>query len=425
MLEKEILINDIYIPLIEDKSDVLIIKGGAGSGKSVFSHQKIVLRTETEKGHKFLALRKVANTIKDSIFPLFKSIISDFGTLHEYEINKTDKTFTHIPTGNQILCRGLDEPEKIKSIQGVTGVLMEEATEFTHEDFTQLLLRIRGEKENYIQYMMCFNPISENHWIKKELVDKLDILNKGTIKYKYIHTTYQDNYFLTAKDKERLEALKDTNKLYYQIYCLGEWGIEDKSKKFAYSFNEEKHIGKVEFNPNEYTYLSFDFNMNPITCAVIQHYNETIHVVEQIKLNDSNIYKLCDYIQAAYPGAMFIVTGDASGRTSSAMVQDNINYYKVIREKLRLSDAQLKVPTINPSIVENKVLVNAILQNYNVLIDRVKGEGLIYDLRYVEVDENNKLLKDRSSDIRKSDALDCLRYYLNTFHRNYLKIPKL
>ena len=390
---KEIQINDLFIPLLNEQTEVLLLYGGAGSGKSYFAHQKIVLRTLSESPHKFLVLRKVANTIKNSCFDLIKQIIVDFGAYGEFEINKTEKTFLHLPTGNQILCKGLDEPEKIKSIQGITGVLFEELTEFTFDDFTQILLRVRGEHKNYVQFIGCFNPVSEYSWIKTNIIEKLNDLNANGNKYKYVHSTYKDNHFLTAEDKARLEALKLTNKLYYDVYCLGEWGIEDKSGKFAFAFSEDKHVKPVTWNPELYTYLSFDFNVNPISCLAIQNpAPSTIRVVKEFKLGNSNIYSLCEHIKAIYPHASFIVTGDATGRNTSALVKDKLNYYKVIKEQLSLTEGQIQVPSINPPMVENKVLFNALLENGDVLIDP-SCVGIIYDCKYVEVDEQNKIVK--------------------------------
>lgn len=421
-MTKDIRINPVYIPLLTDTTEILLLFGGAGSGKSYFAAQKIILRMLTETPHKFLVLRKVGSTIKDSVFALLKSVIFDFGVYEEFTINKSDYSFTHILTGNQIICKGLDEPEKIKSITGITSVWFEELSEYTYEDFTQILLRVRGEHKNYVQYVGTFNPISEYHWIKKKIVDTLIGVND---KYKIVKTTYQDNNSLTQRDVDRLLELKETNPLYYQIYCLGEWGIEDKSGKFAYAFSETKHLGKCQDNPEEAIYLSFDFNVNPITCQIIQHYNETIHVIESIKLSNSNIYELCSVIVSKYGyERLYIVTGDATGQNRSAMVKDNLNYYKIIQKELGLSQAQIKVSVVNPPISENQVLVNLVLERYNVIIDEQNAAPLVYELKYTEMDENKKIKKDRTSDRTLVDHLDGFRYYISQFHRNLMKNPK-
>lgn len=414
---REIQINPVYFDLIEDRSKVLILYGGAGSGKSYFAAQKWVLRFIHEEGHKFLVLRKQSTNVKESVWSLILSVLGDF-QFSNLKINKSDRVIENLNNGNKFLFSGLDEPEKIKSIVGITGMWLEEATEFTYDDFTQLLLRIRGRHKNYVQYILSFNPISEYHWLKRKIIDNIDKLEN----YRYIHTTYLDNKFLTKEDAKQLNMLKYTNPLYHQIYCLGEWGVEDKSGKFAFAFSEEKHVKKgLTLNRNEYLYLSFDFNVNPICCAVIQHYNDTVKVLQLVKLNNSDIYAMCDYLKVKYSGMLMVVTGDATGQNRSALTKDNMNYYDIIKDKLSLSDTQIQVLSINPPMQENKVLVNMVLSNMNVEIDEDMAQGLIFDLKYVEVTQDNKIKKfNRDDEKQKADALDCFRYFCNTFLKTYI-----
>lgn len=417
MNQKTIEINPSYFDCVEDESKVLLLYGGAGSGKSFFAAQKLVLRFIHEDGHKFLILRKQSVNIKESTWSLILLVLNLF-EFKNLTINKSDRLIVNNFNGNKMLFTGLDEPEKIKSIVGISGMWLEEATEFSFDDFTQLLLRIRGKHKNYIQYILTFNPISEYHWLKRKILDKIDTLES----YRYVHTTYKDNKFLTSKDREQLEELKYNNPLYYQIYCLGDWGVEDKTGKFAYAFDEAIHIKKgLEVNSSEYVYLSFDFNVNPICCAVIQHYDDKVKVLQLIKLDNSDIHAMCDYIKVKYRKMMYIVTGDATGQNRSALTKDNMNYYHIIKDKLGLIDTQIQVPSANPPMSENKVLVNTILQVYDVEIDEVMADALIFDLKYVEVTQDNKIKKfNRDDDKQKADALDCFRYFCNTFMKPYI-----
>lgn len=157
--------NDVYMHTYSKISRYLIYFGSAGSGKSVFACQKILLRMLQEEDHRFLFLRKVAKTIRNSQFQLTKDIISKWNVAKYFDINKTDMAITCNLNGNQILTAGLDDPEKIKSIQGITGIWIEEATELTLEDLTQVDLRLRGYTKNYKQIMLSYNPINIFHWL--------------------------------------------------------------------------------------------------------------------------------------------------------------------------------------------------------------------------------------------------------------------
>jgi phage terminase large subunit len=128
--------------------------------------------------------------------------------------------FKHNLTGNEIILYGMDDPEKIKSIAGITGVWCEEATELNEGDFNQLELRVRGETENYKQFILTFNPINEDHWLKKRFFDSHDS-DVFTLR-----TTFLDNAFLDDDYKKHLKERVRLNENLYKIYVLGEWGSE-------------------------------------------------------------------------------------------------------------------------------------------------------------------------------------------------------
>lgn len=212
------IVNEWGHPLMEDRNRYLILYGGAGSGKSVVAAQKLLLRILEEKGHKFLVVRKVANTIRNSVFSLLRGTISEWGLSQFFKINKSDMDIT-CANGNQIIFAGLDDVEKLKSVHGITGMWLEEASEMLQEDFQQLDLRLRGETRNYKQIMISFNPISITHWLKIVFFD-----NKKP-NSKIVHTTYKDNKFIDEEYKATLEALKTQDPYYYTVYALGEWGV--------------------------------------------------------------------------------------------------------------------------------------------------------------------------------------------------------
>ncbi len=143
-----------------------------------------------------------------------------------------------------------------------------------------------------------------------------------------------------------------------------------------------------------------------------QLYGGTLYGIEQISLGNSDIYKLCAYIKAKYGGRMFLVTGDASGQNRSALTKDNLNYYQIIKNELGLGWGQFKVPTSNPPLEENRVLVNAVLHKHKVILDKEACKKLQNDMENVRVLPNGDIDK---SDKSLTHALDCFRYICNTF----------
>lgn len=272
-------VNKKFYPLYWDRRRFIIMIGGAGSGKSVDAHQRAIFKMVAERGHNFLVVRKVASTNAISTWPLMLSIIAQWNLSPLFKINKSAQTITNVVNGNQMKFMGLDDIEKLKSItfeRGVlTDILVEEATEITEGDFKQLNLRLRGRSIVPYQITMCFNPISDTHWIKYRFFD-----NPGPKKEKITlhHSTYLDNRFVDAEYKEELEALKHEDPVYYDIYALGKWGS----------------IGNIIFRNVEYgpcpyslgdfdaVYAGQDFGFN--------HYN----AIELIGLKDGNKYSFSE-----------------------------------------------------------------------------------------------------------------------------------
>ena len=213
--------NDwVYECIADYTKRIEVYYGGAGSGKSYGATQKILLKA-LKYQRKVLVIRKIQRTIKDSIWALLISHLHASGFYEACRVNRSDFEI-ELPNGSIFIFKGLDDPEKIKSIDGITDIVIEEATELTEDDFTQLNLRLRALVDNLQIYMM-FNPISKKNWVYDYFFVRQLPLN-----VKIIKTTYQDNKFLSDEYRAELERLKDRNPAYYRIYCLGEFATLDK-----------------------------------------------------------------------------------------------------------------------------------------------------------------------------------------------------
>ncbi|MDK9866785.1 PBSX family phage terminase large subunit [Staphylococcus equorum] len=198
--------------------------GGGSSGKSHGVVQKVVLKALQDWKHprKILWLRKVGATIADSLFQDVKSCLIDFKVWGLCEWNKTDNRVT-LPNGSVFLFKGMDNSEKIKSIKGISDVVMEEASEFNLNDYTQLTLRLREKKHLYKQIYLMFNPVSKLNWVYKYFFAGEP--HKNTL---IKQSSYKDNKFLDEMTRDNLEDLANRNPAYYKIYALGEFATLDK-----------------------------------------------------------------------------------------------------------------------------------------------------------------------------------------------------
>jgi phage terminase large subunit len=268
-------VNKSFYPLWFDRNRFIVKKGGAGSGKSVDSFRCATYRMTAEPGHNYLTVRKSAKSNGTSTYPLMKSCLSDWKLWPLYDEMKTTMTLTNKYNGNQMKFLGLDDVEKIKSITfengPLTDIIIEEATEITEQDFNQLNLRLRGRARQPFQMTMMFNPVSDTHWMKSRFFD-----NPGEKRKKItIHeSTYHDNRFIDDDYKEELESLKFEDRVYYEIYALGNWGS----------------VGNLVFRNIEYApcpYRPEDFD--EILCGMDFGFNH-YHAIELIGLKDGIKY---------------------------------------------------------------------------------------------------------------------------------------
>lgn len=214
--------NDAFLPLFADRHRYLVLKGGGGSGKSIFAGRKILERAVNEKGHRLLVCRKVARTLRESCFKQLLGQLSEHYLDSGYRANRSDLNIT-FQNGNEIIFAGLDDVEKLKSIYNITGIWIEEASELKESDFNQLDIRLRGETREYKQIILTFNPINIRHWLKERFFDRRDERAR-------IHeSTYKDNRFLDDAAIRTLEGFRETDEYYYQVYCLGMWGVTGRT----------------------------------------------------------------------------------------------------------------------------------------------------------------------------------------------------
>ena len=225
----EEMFNKFYYPYLMDYSTKYEVhKGSAGSGKSYFITQKLIIKALQSK-RKILVIRKVASTNKDSTWTLFKDVLEQFQMLDKCTINKSDYEIT-LPNKSVFLFKGLDNSEKIKSITGISDIFVEEATELFLDDVTQLKLRLRGKQGN-CQIYFAFNPIGKTNWVydffkftpenQSEKIRELPYT-------KIFSTTYKDNKFLSDDYIQTLMSLKEENYIKYLIYTEGIFCSGDK-----------------------------------------------------------------------------------------------------------------------------------------------------------------------------------------------------
>lgn len=283
----------IYDKLTDYSTFTEIHYGGASSGKSHGVIQKVVFKSlqAWKYPRKVLFLRKVGSSVYDSIFEDVKQCLEAWGLLGACKVNNSAYRI-ELPNGAQFIFKGLDNPEKIKSIKGISDVVMEEASEFTLDDYTQLTLRLRDKKHPNKQIYLMFNPVSKVNWVYNAFFVKKP---KNTVIYQ---TTYKDNRFLDEVTKENIEELAERNEAYYKIYALGEFATLDKLvfpkyKKQLLNKEELKHI------PSDFG-LDYGFINDPSAFmhVKVDDENKRLYILEEYVKKGLTNDKIAEAIKA-------------------------------------------------------------------------------------------------------------------------------
>lgn len=290
------------MPLLNDKSRYLNLWGGAGSGKSYFAVQKMLTRIlvgmSRDIKHKFICLRKTGPAARKSVFTLWNKYINEWGCNSVVKTNRSEMTYT-FTGGSEVYCMGLDDPEKIKSIEGVTGAWLEEATEMTPDDFKQIDLRIRGKTQSYKQIVLSYNPISKLSWLHKEFHEQ-DKENTASL-----HTTYKDNRFLDAEYIRVLESLEAQDTTYHQIYTLGQWGILQNI-----IYTNWKRCSEWAFNVDDICY-GLDFGFNHPTVLVSTEWRDDVpYITEQLYESGLTNNDLIEQLKKLIPDKKGVIYAD-------------------------------------------------------------------------------------------------------------------
>lgn len=427
------LFNDIYWLLKDDIKNEAIryifLYGGSSASKTYTFVQLDIILKLTEAFDNTMILRKYSVDIKDSIYSDYTKIIEDWGLTEYFKIQIN--YIECLSTGSYIRFRGLDDSEKIKGLSKFKRVVYEEITQFDYEDFKQGRKRLRGMKNQ--QLIGLFNPVSEEHWVKKEVFDKENLIEEFTgvnITSKHINdkknfvvykVTYLNNHYIVGKwkdakmisgfyDKHTIEDFekdKETDFNYYQIYGLGNWGKLRTGGEFWKDFNSNKHVSKISYNPHLPIHLSWDENVNPyLTCLVYQIKENSIIQIDEICLPDPNnrIIAVCNEFIKRYPShtvkGLFIY-GDRTSIKEDTKLEKGENFFTKIAQHLSVYLPRLRMQSVNPSVVQSGGFINEIYRN--------NFEGLsitVSDVCKRSISDYQYALEDSDGTIKKSKKIN-------------------
>lgn len=392
-LKKTLFVPKFYPLLLDYSHRWEVYMGSAGSSKSYFISQKIIVRCCREK-IKVLVCRRYGSTLRNTCFSLFKDIITKWKLLDYVKIRETDFNIK-FPNGSEIIFTGLDEETKLLSLNDIGAIFIEECFEVPKPIVEQLNIRLRGSTPNQ-QIYMAFNPISRSHW----LYDFCEVNPPSS--FIYTHSTYKDNPFLSKEYVEALEEMQVRNPQKYRVYGLGEWGVDAEGLVIT-------NWRKEAFNPMELAAKGYEhragidlgwIDKTAVIDTLYDRENKTIYVFNEFYRSGCQLSEIADAIEKMNLKKTKIYVDNADPRAIQYFKSEGINAYPCAKGKNSVKTGLMFLQ--DHLIVAHPDCKNFImeLENFVYLKSKTTGE-------YTE-----------ETDHQYSHAIDACRYAYSDIYTN-------
>ena len=307
---------------------IVVNQGGTRSSKTYSLAQLIILRALQEQGKVYTICRKTLPALKSSAYRDFFNILEHHNLYNPNKHNKSELTYKL--NNNLIEFISVDMSDKVRGRQRQV-LWMNEATEFTMDDFVQLSLRCT---ENIY---LDFNPSDPYSWIYDKVMTRDDCT--------FIKSTYLDNPFLPEETIKEVERLKNLDSNYWQIYGLG-----DMAQPTETIFRQFEICNNVP-NEAELTAIGLDwgYSNDPTAIVEVHRLNDDLYINELLyskgltnqdiaeKLRELNITRQTEIIaDSAEPKSIeeqyrqgFKIKGAKKGADSINMGIDVLRRFKL------------------------------------------------------------------------------------------------
>jgi len=266
-MEMKYTVTPVYDKIIKYKhSELLLLLGGAGSGKSYpISQYWVYHKLLHETGKTLVVSRRTMPSLKLSAKLEILSRLEEANL--PYKPQKSENYLTY--HGNKIIFMQLDDPAKLKSINANYWWL-EEGTELNINTFTQVKLRNRKPNEDdKNQIIVSFNPVNKYNWVKVNLIDT-------NVPYVLLHSTWRNNPYLSKEYLRSISELKEYAPHLWEVYSEGKWGATE-----GVIYKRWK-VGQYPEDTEGYkVYIGLDFGAtNPTAIIMMAEKNEHLYVKE-------------------------------------------------------------------------------------------------------------------------------------------------
>lgn len=330
-IDKEV--NPRFEPFLWDWDyKTYLLVGGYGSSKSYHVATKIILKCLQER-RKALVVREVFDTIRDSCYDLLVEILEEFDLVGVSK-NKvrctTSPMAIKFPNGSKIIFKGMDKPTKLKSINGVSIVWLEECSEIKYAGYKELLGRLRHPTLS-LHFILSTNPVGTENWVYQHFFKRIDeegnehvtlddnllyqrrtIVKNGVY---YHHSVADDNLFLPKSYIETLDQMKEYDPDLYRVARLGRFGLNGKRvlPQFEVAKSHKEVIEAVHAIPDKFRFTGMDFG-----------FEESYNAVIRVAVDDKNKYL---YIYYEY-----YKNGMTDDKTEKELKKDGLDKEQIVAD---------------------------------------------------------------------------------------------
>lgn len=298
----EFALNDHFYDFVDDwEHKFYFLVGGYGSSKSYHVAVKLIKKLLSEK-RKALVVREVFDTIRDSCYDLLEEVANAMG-VEDYMKFTANPMQIRFKNGSKIIFKGMDKPAKLKSLNGVSIVWIEECSEVKYAGFKEILGRLRHPVlSNHI--ILSTNPVSKGNWCYKyffqDKKNKVFVLDDERLYQKrvmvvgktyYHHSTVNDNYFVPQDYIEQLDDLKTHDPDLYRVARQGRFGVNGRLVFPQFEVMPENQIieaMRAVKNPLEKNGMDFGFvtSYNAVVRMLIDHDEKILYLYDEYYSRD-------------------------------------------------------------------------------------------------------------------------------------------
>lgn len=295
-MEIDIRVNEHFVDYLNDwNKRFYLIAGGYGSSKSYNTALKLILKSLQEK-RKILIIRNVADTLRDSCFSLFREIVELHGLSHLFAF-ATSRLSIKVFNGSEFVFKGMDKPEKLKSINDISIAWVEECSEVSYDAFEELNGRLRVKNKS-LHIFLTFNPVSKSNWTYKRFFTRCGVDEERLYRERvfttedtyYHHSVAEDNKFLPQEYIEQLKKFENYNSDLYRIAYEGRFGTT--GERVFTNVEQRKDIEVQEVVGyltraglgNTYDGLDYGFSVsyNALVRMAVDRVNNVLYVYDEI-----------------------------------------------------------------------------------------------------------------------------------------------